>query len=66
MRRIAVVGLLLLSLFLLTTGCVSEGETTAGEGQFDTKYCSECKVYHPLDHPHFQTAEAPVEGAETE
>lgn len=63
MRRIAVVGLLLLSLFLLTTGCVSEGETTGGEA---TKYCPECKVYHPVDHPHLQPAEAPVEAAETE
>ena len=64
MRRIAVVGLLLLSLFLVTTGCVSEGETTGGETQFDTKYCTKCQQYHPPDHPHFQEApEAAPEGS---
>ena len=66
MRRIAVVGLLLLSMFLLVAGCATEGGTAGGEGGFDTEYSVEQGRYVPVEGPQGAQGAVPAEGSEAE
>ena len=64
MRRIAVVGLLLLSMFLLMAGCATGGATEGGGEQFDTEYSIEQGRYVPVEGTQEAQGEVPAEGSE--
>jgi len=49
MLRTVVVGLFLLSLTLLATGCATQKEKTSGTPQFKTKYSIELQRYVPVE-----------------
>jgi len=64
MRRTVVVGMLLLSVFLLMTGCTTGGGTAGSGGGFDTTYSIEQGKYVPVPAPQGEQGTAPAEGSE--